>query len=254
MKIAALYDIHGNLPALNAVLEELNEIHPDLIFIGGDIVSGPMPVEVLKRLAQFDEKISYIRGNGDREVVMSFDKQEIPYLSEKGLEKQRWVAEQLTLPQRNFLAQLPEQFTLHMKGLGDILFCHATPNDDNEIFTPISSKERIANIFHQVDYQLVVCGHTHIQFTYQVGEVRILNAGSEGMLFSDQPAAAYWLLFDSEGYEFRHTLYDKDTAFKEISGSGDPQAQEFIETYILNPITEGKGMEILENLAKNRGK
>jgi len=251
MKIAALYDIHGNLPALNAVLEELNEVQPDLILIGGDIVSGPMPLQTLERLSLLGDKVRFIRGNGDREVVMIFDGQMVPYLSEKGFKKQRWVAEQLTFSQRNFLAQLPEQITLYMKGLGDILFCHATPNSDNEIFTPITSKERIATIFNNVDQKLVVCGHTHIQFAQQIGEVCILNAGSVGMPFADQPGA-YWLLLYPGGYEFRHTAYNKDTAAKEVKASGDPQAQEFIETYILNTIKEAKGMEILENIAKNR--
>lgn len=251
MKIAALYDIHGNLPALNAVLEELNEVQPDLILIGGDIVSGPMPLEILERLSQLGDKVSFIRGNGDREVVMVFDGQPIPYLSEKGLKKQRWVAEQLTHSQRIFLSQLPEQVILYIEGLGDILFCHATPNSDNEIFTPITSQERLATIFNNVDQQLVVCGHTHLQFKLQIGEVSILNAGSVGMPFADQPGA-YWLLLYPGGYEFRHTTYDIEVAVKEIRDSGDPQAQDFAETYILNTITETKGMEILENIVKNR--
>lgn len=207
MKIAALYDIHGNLPALNAVLEELDKVKPDLIVIGGDIVSGPMPFEVLERLSQLGNKVRFIRGNGEREVVMAFNGQQISYLSKKGMDKQRWVAEQLTDSQRNFLIQLPEQIILNIEGLGEILFCHATPNSDNELFTPKSSKEQLASIFQNVNQQLVICGHTHIQFRLQVGEICILNAGSVGMPFADEPGA-YWLLLYPEGYEFRHTMYD----------------------------------------------
>ncbi|MHB1685589.1 MAG: metallophosphoesterase family protein, partial [Bacilli bacterium] len=73
MKIAALYDIHGNLPALNALLEELKEVQPDVIVVGGDIVSGPMPGQTLERLSLLGEQARFIRGNGDREVVMAFD-------------------------------------------------------------------------------------------------------------------------------------------------------------------------------------
>lgn len=84
MKIAALYDIHGNLPALNAVLEELKEVQPDLIIIGGDIVSGPMPVQTLDRLSLEGDKVRFIRGNGDREVVIAFDGQSLYHMTEKG--------------------------------------------------------------------------------------------------------------------------------------------------------------------------
>ncbi|MDU0073845.1 MULTISPECIES: metallophosphoesterase family protein [Bacillus] len=73
MKIAALYDIHGNLPALNALLKELEDVKPDLIVIGGDIVSGPMPKQTLERIFSLTDKVRFIRGNGDREVVMAFD-------------------------------------------------------------------------------------------------------------------------------------------------------------------------------------
>lgn len=252
MKIAALYDIHGNLPALNALLEELQEVQPDLILVGGDIVSGPMPGQTLKRLCELGGQVRFIRGNGDREVVMAYDGQPLhPNMSEKGREKTYWVAEQLTRSQRDFLAQLPEQITLHVKGLGDVLFCHATPHSDEEIFTPISSQERLASIFTGIEQQIVVCGHTHIQFKLQVGDVCILNAGSVGMPYADR-LGAYWLLLSSEGYEFRRTMYDVETAAQEIKDSGDPQAQEFAEKNVLNIPTAIEAMEALESMANNR--
>jgi len=73
MKIAALYDIHGNLPALNAVLAELEGVQPDVVVVGGDIVSGPMPRQTLECLGQLGKQARYIRGNADREVVAAFD-------------------------------------------------------------------------------------------------------------------------------------------------------------------------------------
>ncbi|WP_035350490.1 metallophosphoesterase family protein [Fictibacillus gelatini] len=252
MKIAALYDIHGNLPALNAVLEELEEVQPDMIIIGGDIVSGPMPSKTLKRLSVLGNRARFIRGNGDREAVMAFDGKSIPYLSEKGLNKQRWVADQLMRFERDFLARLPEQAIVHTEGWGEILFCHATPTSDMEIFTPLTSKERLAAIFNHVDQQLVVCGHTHLQFKLQVGGVHILNAGSVGMPFADLPGA-YWLLLYPGGYEFRRTTYDAEAAAKEVVAGGDPDAREFVKNYILQTLTVKKGMEILEMAAKNQG-
>lgn len=242
MKIAALFDIHGNLPALNAVFEELKEVKPDLIIIGGDIVSGPMPVQTLERLSLEGEKIRFIRGNGDREVVTAFDGQLLSHMTEKGREGQQWVANQLTHSQRDFLAQLPEHITLSVEGLGDILFCHATPNSDEEIFTPNTSIDRLSAIFKDVDQQIVVCGHTHIQFKQQVGEVCILNAGSVGMPFADKPGA-YWLLLSPGEYEFRRTAYDREAALKEINSNSDSQAPD-----VLKLITEAEGLAILESI------
>jgi len=117
-KVAAIYDIHGNLPALNAVLEQLTEVQPDLIVVGGDIVSGPMPRETLERLLSLGNQALFIRGNGDREVVTAFDGNELSQaMSENGRRATEWVAGQLTRLQRDFLAQLPERMMLHVEGL-----------------------------------------------------------------------------------------------------------------------------------------
>src|SRR2546423_15500094 len=134
MRIAALYDIHGNLPALNAVLEELEGVRPDLVVVGGDMVSGPMPRQTLERLGQLGNRVHALRGNADRDVVAVFDS--LPSAlrtSEEVREVTLWTAQQLERSQRDFLAQLPEQITLHIEGFGDVLFCHATPRSDEEI-------------------------------------------------------------------------------------------------------------------------
>src|SRR5216684_816545 len=202
MKIAALYDIHGNLPALNAVLAELEGVQPDVVVIGGDIVSGPMPRQQLER------------------------------------------------SQRDFLAQLPEQITIHVEGLGDVLFCHATPRSDEEIFTPITLQERLNTIFAGIEQQIVVCGHTHMQFEQRVGSVRIVNAGSVGMPYADRPGA-YWLLVGPEGSEFRRTEYDVETAAQQVRESGYPQAQDFAGENVLKVPSAAEATEIFERMAAN---
>ena len=250
MKIAALYDIHGNLPALNAVLEELEAVQPDLIVIGGDTVSGPMPGQVLERLMQFGERIRFIRGNGDREVVTVFDG--LPLRSAMSAEGQavtNWVAQQLTRSQRDFLARLPEHVTFSVTGLGEILFCHATPRSDEELFTQLTPQERLATIFAGIEQQMVVCGHTHMQFERQIGQLRILNAGSIGMPYADQPGA-YWLLLSPEGSEFRRTKYDGAAAAEQIKATTYPQAQEFAEENVLKIPTADEAMTLFESMAK----
>ncbi|MGH2494589.1 MAG: metallophosphoesterase family protein [Ktedonobacteraceae bacterium] len=249
MKIAALYDIHGNLPALNAVLEELEEVRPDLIVVGGDVMPGPMPRQTLERLSQLGDRMRAIRGNGDREVVAVFDGLPFaPRMSDGAREVTRWTAGQLEQSQRDFLAQLPEQLTLHIEGLGSVLFCHATPRNDVDIFTPITPQERLNTIFSGVEQQLIVCGHTHIQFERRVGSIRILNAGSVGMPYADRPGA-YWLLLDSQGVEFRRTEYDLEEAAQLLRESGYPQAGEFAAENVLKVPTAAEAMEYFERMA-----
>lgn len=233
MKIAALYDIHGNLPALNAVLSELSIINPDLIVIGGDIVTGPKPVETLERLFQVDIPVKYIRGNSDRYVVMASEGKPLrPDLTQKGRERMEWVAQQLTRTHLDFLEQLPETLTSSMEeNNGEVLFCHATPTSDEEIFTPRTSQQQLKQMFHGVHHKYVVCGHTHIQFERMVESTRIVNAGSVGMPFEDPPGA-YWLLITPKGYEHKFTAYDLDAAASEVRASNDPQANDFIEQYL----------------------
>ena len=248
MKIAALYDIHGNLPALNAVLDELEEVRPDLIVVGGDSIPGPIPRQTLERLSQLGDRVRTIRGNGDREVVAAFD--DLPFasgISEEVRERIRWTARQLEQSQRDFLAQLPEQVTLHVDGLGDILFCHATPRNDMEIFTPNTPQERLNTIFSGVESQIVVCGHTHMQFERQAGSVRILNAGSVGMPYADRPGA-YWLLLGPEGIDFRRTEYDIEMAAQYVRDSGYPQAQDFAEENLLKVPTQAEAIDYFERM------
>ena len=254
MKIAALYDIHGNLPALNAVLEELKVVQPDLIVVGGDIVSGPLPAQTLQRLLQLGKQVRFIRGNNDREVVTVFDSRPVirrylPDPSEQELNMVRWIAGQLTLPERDILDALPEQLIFQIEGLGKILFCHATPRSDEELFTPMTPEERVKDLFSGIEQEIVICGHTHIQFARQVGKLSILNAGSVGMPFADQ-AGAYWLLLSPEGHEFRRTEYDSQDAAQELNASGNSFVREFVKNYVLKTPTATERIEILESITR----
>lgn len=238
VKIAALYGIHANLPALNAVLSELSIINPDLIVIGGDIVAGPMPVQTLERLFQIDIPIEYIRGNNDRYVVMASEGMPFrPDLSQKFRDRIEWVAQQLSQTHIEFLAQLPETFSYAIDDyIGEVLFCHATPESDEEIFTLHTSQQELEQIFYGVHHKFVICGHTHVQFERMVGTTRIVNAGSIGMPFEGQPGA-YWLLMSSQGYEFKFSPYDLEAAANDIRASNDPQANDFIEQYVMSTPT-----------------
>ncbi|RAT95847.1 metallophosphoesterase [Brevibacillus sp. Leaf182] len=253
MRVAALYDIHGNVPALHATLAELEVVKPDLIVIGGDIISGPMPVQTLEMLFQLDIPVQFIRGNGDREVVLAFDGEALALeMSDSVREITSWVAEQLNRSHRDFLAQLPLTYTLEREDFGDVLFCHAIPTNDEDIFTPLTSDAVVATYFEGTQQRTVICGHTHVQFERRLGDLRILNAGSVGMPFADKPGA-YWLLLDGDRYEHRFTLYDVEAAAKQIASTNYPQAKQFAEENVRKIPTAQEAMEFLEALAqKNR--
>src|SRR6266568_5307712 len=155
MKIAALYDIHGNLPALRAVLAELAEMQPDVIVVGGDIITGPMPAQTLEVLTQLRTPVRSLRGNCDREVVTVYDNDPAAdKLSESSRIELQWEAKQLTREQRDFLANLPERIEMQVEGLGNVLFCHATPHNDEDIFTALTPVEQLESIFSGVTHDL----------------------------------------------------------------------------------------------------
>jgi putative phosphoesterase len=188
--VAALYDIHGNLAALEAVLLEV----PDdaTIVVGGDVVAaGPQPAEVLDRLRGLGGRVRWLRGNVDRELDPN----------EEGLAPPGMLDEtraRLSDEQIAFLVGLPPTVRIDR-----VLYCHATPHNDMDIFTEETPEERLIDVFVDVDADVVVCGHTHMQFDRTIGGTRVINAGSVGMPYEDEPGA-YWLL----DLEHRRTAYE----------------------------------------------
>jgi predicted phosphodiesterase len=221
--VAALYDIHGNLPALDAVLAELRDDPPEAVVVGGDVCAGPMPVEVLRRLRELPWPVHWLRGNADRAVVMGFDGTIPPELQDHPLYKgDAWAATLLSRQERDFLDAFPALAALTIEGLGDVLFCHATARSDEERVTVFTPPERLARILDEAGTQLLVCGHTHRQFDRTVGERRIVNAGSIGRPYEAEPGA-YWLRVGPDVRLIR-TPYDVGSADAAFQASGYPAA------------------------------
>jgi putative phosphoesterase len=189
VRIATLYDVHGNLAALEAVLGEI----PDdaAIVVGGDVCAGGShPSETLERLRSLGERVHWLRGNGDRELTPG----------EIGLgpaDVMEATPRALTAEQIAFLYRLSP-----IVQIGRVLFCHATPRNDLDIFTERTPEERVAGLFSAIDADVVVCGHTHTQFERTIAGKRVVNSGSVGRPYEDA-AGAYWT-FD---LEHRHTRY-----------------------------------------------
>jgi putative phosphoesterase len=244
MRVAAIYDIHGNLPALDAVIQDIRQEEVDYVVVGGDVFPGPMPRETLMCLLNLDIPVRFIQGNGDRVVLAQMRGTEASEVPEQFREVIRWNARQLQPEDESLLASWSETFRVKIGGLGQVLFCHATPRNDTEIFTRLTAEDRLLPIFEELNVSLVVCGHTHMQFDRIIGKVRVVNAGSVGMPFGEP--GAYWLLL-GPGVQLRHTSYDLTKAAERIRETNYPQAQDFAERNVLQPPTE---KEMLELLAK----
>jgi predicted phosphodiesterase len=252
MRVAALYDIHGNLPALEAVLEEVEREQPDAIVFGGDIIAGPMPRETLERVRGLGERAHLIGGNADR-IALEFRSG----LHEGGVGfADDWVGEQLTDEQALLLESLPLTVTVDVDGLGPTRFCHATPRDDEEIFTERDSDEVVAEMFAGVEEATVVCGHTHIQIDRAVGQWRVVNAGSVGIAYGG--LGAHWALLGPD-VELRQTDYDREAAVQLIRKtgwfeSGDPERKQHLVEALVDGYPKEEVLDFFDRLAaRQRG-
>jgi predicted phosphodiesterase len=232
MSIAALYDIHGNLPALEAVLSEVRQVGVDQIIVGGDVVPGPMPHESIACLLGLDIPIAFIRGNGEIAVLEERSGAGAAHVPSDWRPLIQWSAAQLLQSEIDQVREWPRGIRVRDPSHGDVLFCHATPRDEHEIFTSATPSDVLLPIFSTLDADLVVCGHTHMQFERTVGSTRVVNAGSVGMPFGDP--GAYWLLVTHDA-QLRHTRYDLAAAADRIRATNYPAAEHFAEHNVLRP-------------------
>jgi putative phosphoesterase len=223
MRIAALFDVHGNLPALEAVLAEVDREGVDEIVFGGDLTWGPLPQQTLA-LVRTVENASFVRGNADRDP----DEWERSCLSE----------EEIAFLQ----AQAP---TVERDG---VLYCHATPRSDDEIVTPATPDERLREILAAVEQRVVVAGHTHMQQDRMVDGIRFVNAGSIGLPYEGEIAAFWALLVDGEP-QLRKTALDHERVVEVFRESRWPRASEILHERVLRAATREEATRVLEGRA-----
>lgn len=238
MRVAALYDIHGNLPALQAVLNEIERSGIDRIVIGGDVLPGPLALESLEALDRLRIPVDWIRGNGDRECLEHFHGRETEWFrnaAESWRVPIRESVRRLTFHWADRIARWPGEITMTLPTLGSVTFCHAIPGNDAAIFTARTPESNLRTTFDRHSGTMVVCGHTHMPFQRMIGTTCVINAGSVGMPVGSH--AASWLILGST-WEFRLTDYDLGRAEQMIRDSHDPQADEFIRLCLREPLTE----------------
>jgi putative phosphoesterase len=250
-RVVALYDIHGNLPALEAVLAEVEAVDPDVIVVGGDVVTGPMPAETLDRLVALGDRVRWVRGNADREVLEAIeDGRPASAFSEEAAVDAAWVAERIAGAQAEILRSFEEAVVLEMDDLGAVRFCHGSPRSDNESITSVTADERLAPIVAGVAEPTVVCGHTHRQFDRVAGRHRVVNAGSVGMPYEGD-AAAFWLAL-GPAIELRRTEYDTGAAVAGFRATDFPDLDEMFRESLMEPADPDWVAEYFEAIATGR--
>jgi putative phosphoesterase len=245
LRVAALYDIHGMLGPLEAVLAEVAET--DVIVVGGDVASGPQPAETLELLRALGDRVSWVRGNADRELATGEAGDVGPDIQASV----RWTAERLSDEQRGFLGSLPETVVLDVDGLGDVCFCHATPRSDEEIVTQATPDRHLRKVLARTSESVVVAGHTHMQQDRRVDGFRWVNAGSVGMPYEGE-VAAFWALLGPD-VELRRTPFDVERTVDAVLGSGWPDADTFAEQNLRQAVQREDVVAVFEGFAIDRG-
>jgi predicted phosphodiesterase len=243
MRVAALYDIHGNLPALEAVLAEVRHAGVDRIVVGGDVLPGPMPGETISSLLSLTLPVDFIRGNGETAVLDQLAGRQSARVPESYRPAIRWNAERIRGDHGSAVAGWPLTHRMVIPGVGSVLFCHATPRNEDECFTSLTPEERLLAIFDEPGVQVVVCGHTHMQFDRMIGRTRVVNAGSVGMPFG-APGADWLLLEPGPEVQLRHTGYDLAAAASRIRATSFPGAEDYAARYVLEPPAAAEMLDV----------
>lgn len=249
MRIAVLADIHGNLPALRAVLAELDRDPVDAIVAAGDQLAGPCARSVLQALTARPEPVAFISGNGEREALAA-DPEGCAVEGEPDRDAKAtaiWAARDLG----ELIAQLRAwPITLDMDG---VCFCHGSPRRDDEVITRLTPETVIAEIVAGTSQPLIVGGHTHQQMIRSLpGGKTYVNAGSVGLPFEGAPGA-YWLIVEHGTPEPRMTPYELGAARDELAATGFPGLADFLEGSVCDPLDPGWVSAFFEHVAGRAG-
>jgi predicted phosphodiesterase len=245
LRVAALYDIHGMAVPLEAVLAELGDV--DAVVIGGDAVSGPQPRETLELLRSVDLPTHWIRGNGERALGPDGADAVIG----EAEEAVRFTASQLSEEDGRELSQLPGTLVLDVDGLGETLFCHASPRNDLDILTEGTPEDRYRLMLDGVAQQVVVAGHTHMQLDHRIDGVRWVNPGSVGMPYEGE-VAAFWAVLGPD-VELRRTAFDTERSAEAVLASGWPEAEVFVAENVRAAVPRDEVVTLFEQIARERG-
>jgi len=227
VRVLALYDIHGNVDALEAVLADPRAADPDAVVVGGDTVPGPFAAATLARLRALEPPVRWVRGNGAREVAAAANGS-APGADDLAAATAALTATELGEHDARALGELP--LSVEVDG---VLFCHASPRRDDELLTRLSSPARWAAALAAVEAPLVVAGHTHQQDDRVVDGLRFVNAGSVGLPYEGD-GSARWLWIENGIPMLHRTGYDAAAAGARMLEARWPD-EESIAAALLEP-------------------
>jgi predicted phosphodiesterase len=237
MRIAVMSDVHGNLPALEAVMSHLEaQGGYDEIWVLGDLaVFCPYPAQALERLAALPHA-RFVQGNTDGYLVSGRRPPQMAVQDESQwksmpgfLEERdasfRWTVSHLSYEGYLFLRELPFQQRVQIPGYGAVLGVHGSPLGDEVGVWEHTSDADLRDMLSSTECSLLLCGHTHCPLDRSLDSTRVINVGSVGLPLDGDRRAAYAML-DIEGGECRSVLhrveYDVDEVLAELSEVDHP--------------------------------
>ena len=241
-RVAVVSDVHANVAALTAVLADIEAADVELIVSCGDLTWGSYPDETIAAMRGLGDRALFVRGNGERAVLEISDERR-----RAGSPRESWVPARHSASSLKFVAAIPGSIVIEIIGLGPVRFCHGSPRSDTEIVTPATPAERFAQLCAGVGEQVLVTGHTHLQFDRRVAGRRSVNPGSVGLPYHDgQPGTAYWALLGPD-VTLRQTRYDVTAAVAAGAATGDPAAGQITSLLMSPPVpaqilTETEGL------------
>jgi predicted phosphodiesterase len=213
-RLAVLADIHGNLPALEAVIADMSAFEVDHVVVAGDSINwGPFSVEVLQQI--LDRRWSLIRGNHEF-YLLHYNTPHAPE-AWRNFQTPRWLNEDIPKHLRSIIASLPDELRLCFPGTPYVRVVHGSPGNHWQGIYATMKDEQIAALLDGVEETVVIAAHTHLPLDRCVGKWHILNPGSVGVPLDGIHGARYLILeADSTGWNpvFRHVPYDLEALMR----------------------------------------
>jgi predicted phosphodiesterase len=237
MRVAVLSDTHGNLLALEAVLEAIEQDSPDLVVMAGDAAfGGPWPAECIDFLRQ--RGIPAVRGNTDEFLVAvatgrppatPVEDPRLDHLASSALAaRYAWCVERLRSEQIDYLASLPLRFVVPAPTGAALVIVHATPSSPHPVVPPDAPSERLRALLDESGGAALTYGHIHQQARWQIGSRLVVAVGSVGLPFDGDQRAAYALLEwngTSWSARFQRVPYPVERTIQALEHSGMPGAE-----------------------------
>lgn len=224
-RVALLSDIHGNLPALYAVLDHINNIGADQIVVTGDFVTDcPNPNEVIELLQSRDAQ--FIRGNRENYLLHELESGNKFWPGKRQFESLQWTLDHINPEYLDWIRTLPGELVLETPDCADILVVHGSTESDRELLLS-TKKERVEEVLMDIEENYLVCGHTHLPWSWTINDKVLINPGAVGVSYNKEPLAEYVMLtsnkkrWEVEHFEIPYSVEELKELYLKVGLLGD---------------------------------